>query len=143
MVVMFNNEVSLFLAVSSFCRRRWITQFGSGGPAWDKGCNPSLPPRQHNRDELFNVYEVIQRHHHCYGSDCVYHRRHGTQKHTHGVYGNTKKNLRPVAAMNSFRACVAGTGVTAPFHCCKRNTLNVTPWRCLDSARTIDASGRS
>ncbi|CAM9591178.1 unnamed protein product [Scytosiphon promiscuus] len=37
--------------------RKWITDFGSGGPAWDKGCDPTLPPRQHNRDVLFNVYE--------------------------------------------------------------------------------------
>ncbi|CAM9591100.1 unnamed protein product [Scytosiphon promiscuus] len=37
--------------------RKWITDFGSGGPAWDKGCDPTLPPREHNRDVLFNVYE--------------------------------------------------------------------------------------
>ncbi|CAN0533679.1 unnamed protein product, partial [Scytosiphon promiscuus] len=36
--------------------RRWITDFGSGGPAWDQGCDPALPPRQHNREKLFNVY---------------------------------------------------------------------------------------
>ncbi|CAN0392599.1 unnamed protein product [Pylaiella littoralis] len=37
--------------------RKWITKFGSGGPAWDKGCDPTLPPREHNREALFNVYE--------------------------------------------------------------------------------------
>ncbi|CAN0003370.1 unnamed protein product [Scytosiphon promiscuus] len=37
--------------------RRWITDFGSGGPAWDQGCDPALPPRQRNREKLFNVYE--------------------------------------------------------------------------------------
>lgn len=40
------------------CRRRWIAKFGAGGPAWDKGCDPALPQREHNRDALFNVYEV-------------------------------------------------------------------------------------
>ncbi|CAM9218430.1 unnamed protein product [Scytosiphon promiscuus] len=37
--------------------RKWITDYGSGGPVWDKGCDPTLPPREHNRDVLFNVYE--------------------------------------------------------------------------------------
>eukprot|EP00752_Nemacystus_decipiens_P010524 g9372.t1 len=37
--------------------RQWIAKFGSGGPAWDKGCDPALPPREYNREALFNVYE--------------------------------------------------------------------------------------
>ncbi|CAM9136641.1 unnamed protein product [Sphacelaria rigidula] len=37
--------------------RRWITTFGSGGPAWDASCDKTLPPRVTNRNELFNVYE--------------------------------------------------------------------------------------
>ncbi|CAM9724008.1 unnamed protein product [Pylaiella littoralis] len=38
--------------------RKWITKFGSGGPAWDKGCDPTLPPREHNHEALFNVYQA-------------------------------------------------------------------------------------
>lgn len=41
-------------------RRQWITKHGSGGPAWDKSCDRTLPPREHNREALFNVYEVTQ-----------------------------------------------------------------------------------
>lgn len=41
------------------CRRQWITKYGGGGPAWDKGCDPTLPPREHNREVLFNVWEVF------------------------------------------------------------------------------------
>ncbi|CAM9176121.1 unnamed protein product [Ectocarpus sp. 13 AM-2016] len=37
--------------------RQWITKHGSGGPAWDKNCNRTLPPRERNREALFNVYE--------------------------------------------------------------------------------------
>lgn len=40
------------------CRREWITKFASGGPKWVKGCDPAMPPREHDRDALFNVYEV-------------------------------------------------------------------------------------
>lgn len=36
-----------------------MTKFGSGGPAWDKGCDPALPPRDHGRKDLFNTYEVL------------------------------------------------------------------------------------
>lgn len=25
---------------------------------WADGCNPTLPPREHRREDLFNVYEV-------------------------------------------------------------------------------------
>ena len=45
-------------SMSVLCRRRWISKFGSGGPAWDKRCDPTLPPREYNREALFNVYEV-------------------------------------------------------------------------------------
>eukprot|EP00752_Nemacystus_decipiens_P010518 g9366.t1 len=38
--------------------RQWIAKYGSGGPTWDKGCNPTLPPREHNREVLFNVWET-------------------------------------------------------------------------------------
>lgn len=50
--------IHAFSSCRSMHRRKWITKFGSGGPAWDKGCDPTLPPREHNREALFNVYEV-------------------------------------------------------------------------------------
>ncbi|CAN0379021.1 unnamed protein product, partial [Ectocarpus sp. 12 AP-2014] len=40
--------------------RQWITKQGSGGPAWDKNYDRTLPPRERNREALFNVYEVTQ-----------------------------------------------------------------------------------
>eukprot|EP00903_Cladosiphon_okamuranus_P022582 g20777.t1 len=36
--------------------RQWITKFGSGGPTWF--CDPTLPPREHNREVLFNTWET-------------------------------------------------------------------------------------
>lgn len=39
-------------------RRKWIKQIASGGPAWSEGCDTALPPREHNRDVLFDVYRV-------------------------------------------------------------------------------------
>lgn len=32
--------------------------FASGGPVWPQGCDVALPPREHNRDVLYNLYEV-------------------------------------------------------------------------------------
>ncbi|CAM9919816.1 unnamed protein product [Ectocarpus sp. 12 AP-2014] len=37
--------------------RKWIATHGSGGPAWDKDCDPALPEREHNRKVLFDYYE--------------------------------------------------------------------------------------
>lgn len=39
-------------------RRKWIATHGSGGPAWDAGCNAALPPREYSRDALFDVFNV-------------------------------------------------------------------------------------
>lgn len=39
-------------------RRRWIKEIASGGPTWSEGCDTAMPPRERNRDELFNVHEV-------------------------------------------------------------------------------------
>ncbi|CAM9456628.1 unnamed protein product [Ectocarpus sp. 12 AP-2014] len=38
-------------------RRKWIATHGSGGPAWDKDCDPTLPEREHHREALFDYYE--------------------------------------------------------------------------------------
>ncbi|CAM9115130.1 unnamed protein product [Ectocarpus fasciculatus] len=37
--------------------RKWIAKHGSGGPAWDKDCDTTLPEREHNREALFDFYE--------------------------------------------------------------------------------------
>ncbi|CAM9952884.1 unnamed protein product [Ectocarpus sp. 4 AP-2014] len=37
--------------------RKWIATHGSGGPAWDEDCDPTLPEREHNREVLFDYYE--------------------------------------------------------------------------------------
>ncbi|CAN0533005.1 unnamed protein product, partial [Scytosiphon promiscuus] len=39
-------------------RRNWIQHIGSGGPAWSKGCDTAMPPRELNRDLLLDAYQV-------------------------------------------------------------------------------------
>lgn len=35
-----------------------MTKFASGGPVWAPGVDPTLPPREHRREVLYNIYEV-------------------------------------------------------------------------------------
>lgn len=37
--------------------RNWIQHIGSGGPAWSKGCDTAMPPRELNRDLLLDAYQ--------------------------------------------------------------------------------------
>eukprot|EP00904_Undaria_pinnatifida_P002163 jgi/Undpi1/11948/HiC_scaffold_4.g01647.m1 len=37
--------------------KKWIREIASGGPAWAKGCDTTLPSRELKRDVLFDVYE--------------------------------------------------------------------------------------
>ncbi len=39
-------------------RKQWITKFGGGGPAWDKNCDQTLPPRDFKKELVFNTYDV-------------------------------------------------------------------------------------
>ena len=32
--------------------------FALGGPVWPEGYDATLPPREHNRDALYDIYEV-------------------------------------------------------------------------------------
>lgn len=39
-------------------RRKWMDVFAHGGPVWPEGYDTALPPREHNRDALYDIYEV-------------------------------------------------------------------------------------
>ena len=43
-------------ACAAKCRRKWMDVFALGGPVWAEGCNTTLPPREHNRDALYDIY---------------------------------------------------------------------------------------
>lgn len=35
-----------------------MSRFSNGGPSFAEGCDPALPPRDHKRDVMFDVYNV-------------------------------------------------------------------------------------
>ena len=42
-----------------------MAKFSPDGPVWGEGCDASMPPRERNTDELFNIYEVHTREDTC------------------------------------------------------------------------------
>ncbi len=38
--------------------RQWLEYRAGGGVAWDKSCDPSLPPPEYNKDKLFDVWST-------------------------------------------------------------------------------------
>lgn len=54
----FTNAIVYIRACAVISRRKWMDVFAHGGPVWPEGYDTALPPREHNRDALYDIYEV-------------------------------------------------------------------------------------
>lgn len=55
---MYASPTAIGRAYAANSRRKWMDVFAFGGPVWPEGYNATLPPREHNRDALYDIYEV-------------------------------------------------------------------------------------
>jgi len=42
--------------------RQWLEYRAGGGVAWDESCDPTLPPAEHDKDKLFDVWSTHTQH---------------------------------------------------------------------------------